>query len=67
MSEQIIKTEFSDVMQKSYIDYAMSVICQRALPDVACLLKDLTPASHTVLFAVLVLNHPAHLVTPADR
>ena len=34
MSEQIIKTEFSDVMQKSYIDYAMSVICQRALPDV---------------------------------
>ena len=26
MSEQIIKTEFSDVMQKSYIDYAMSVI-----------------------------------------
>ena len=29
MSEQIIKTEFSDVMQKSYIDYAMSVICQR--------------------------------------
>ena len=34
MSEQIIKTEFSDVMQKSYIDYAMSVICQRALPDI---------------------------------
>ena len=34
MSERIIKTEFSDVMQKSYIDYAMSVICQRALPDV---------------------------------
>lgn len=34
MSEQIIKTEFSDIMQKSYIDYAMSVICQRALPDV---------------------------------
>ena len=34
MSEQIIKTEFSDVMQKSYIDYAMSVNCQRALPDV---------------------------------
>ena len=31
MSEQIIKTEFSDVMQKSYIDYAMSVIVSRAL------------------------------------
>ena len=32
--ETIIKTEFSDVMQKSYIDYAMSVIIARALPDV---------------------------------
>lgn len=34
IEEQIIKTEFSDVMQKSYIDYAMSVIIARALPDV---------------------------------
>ena len=33
MSEHIIKAEFSEVMQKSYIDYAMSVICARALPD----------------------------------
>ena len=32
--QQIIVTEFSDVMQKSYIDYAMSVIIARALPDV---------------------------------
>ncbi len=32
--QQIIKTEFSEVMQKSYIDYAMSVIISRALPDV---------------------------------
>lgn len=32
--EQIIRTEYSDVMQKSYIDYAMSVIVARALPDV---------------------------------
>ena len=30
----IIKTEYSDIMQKSYIDYAMSVIVARALPDV---------------------------------
>ena len=29
MAEQIIKTEYSEVMQKSYIDYAMSVICAR--------------------------------------
>ncbi len=32
--DRIIKTEYSDVMQKSYIDYAMSVIVARALPDV---------------------------------
>lgn len=30
---QIIRTEYSDVMKKSYIDYAMSVIIARALPD----------------------------------
>ena len=32
--EQIIRTEYSEIMQKSYIDYAMSVIISRALPDV---------------------------------
>ena len=32
--ERIINTYYSDVMQKSYIDYAMSVIVSRALPDV---------------------------------
>ncbi len=32
--EQIIRTEYSEVMQKSFIDYAMSVIVSRALPDV---------------------------------
>ncbi len=30
---RIIKTEYSEVMEKSYIDYAMSVIIARALPD----------------------------------
>lgn len=34
MEEKIIKTEYSDTMQKSFIDYAMSVIVSRALPDV---------------------------------
>ncbi len=34
MEEKIIKTEYSEVMEKSYIDYAMSVIIARALPDV---------------------------------
>ena len=33
-TEQIIRTEYSEIMQKSYIDYAMSVIVSRALPDV---------------------------------
>ncbi len=34
MEEKIIKTEYSDTMQKSFINYAMSVIVARALPDV---------------------------------
>ena len=53
MSEQIIKTEFSDIMQKSYIDYAMSVICQRALPDVRDGLK---PVQRRVLYAMQELG-----------
>ncbi|MCH5274265.1 MAG: DNA topoisomerase 4 subunit A [Lachnospiraceae bacterium] len=31
---RIIRTEYSDLMQKSFIDYAMSFIVARALPDV---------------------------------
>ncbi len=31
---RIIKTEYSEEMQKSFIDYAMSVIIARALPDI---------------------------------
>ncbi|MCR5704185.1 MAG: DNA topoisomerase 4 subunit A [Eubacterium sp.] len=56
MAEQIIKTEYSEVMQKSYIDYAMSVICARALPDA----KDgLKPVQRRVLYAMdqLHLSH----------
>lgn len=34
MDDRIIRTEYSEEMQKSYIDYAMSVIIARALPDV---------------------------------
>jgi DNA gyrase subunit A len=56
MAEQILKTEYSDVMQKSYIDYAMSVICARTLPDIRDGLK---PVQRRVLFAMdeLGLNH----------
>ena len=49
MAEQIIKTEYSEVMQISYIDYAMSVICARALPDARDGLK---PVQRRVLFAM---------------
>ena len=34
MEDRIIRTEYSEVMQKSFIDYAMSVIIARALPDI---------------------------------
>ena len=54
--ESIISTEYSDLMQKSYIDYAMSVICQRAVPDVRDGLK---PVQRRVLYAMnqLGLNY----------
>ena len=34
MASELIQTEYAEIMQKSYIDYAMSVIVARALPDV---------------------------------
>ena len=34
MEDKIIRTDYSEIMQKNYIDYAMSVIVSRALPDV---------------------------------
>ena len=46
-NNRIIKTEYSELMQKSYIDYAMSVIVARALPDVRDGLK---PVQRRVLY-----------------
>lgn len=56
MAEQITKAEFSEVMQQSYIDYSMSVITARAVPDVRDGLK---PVQRRVLFAMneLGLNY----------
>ena len=56
MVEKIIRTEYSEVMQKSYIDYSMSVITARALPDVRDGLK---PVQRRVLYAMdqLGLNY----------
>ena len=51
---QIIRTEYSDVMKKSYIDYAMSVIAARALPDVRDGLK---PVQRRVLYSMIELNN----------
>ena len=34
MAQEIIRTEYSEIMQKSFIDYSMSVILARAVPDV---------------------------------
>lgn len=33
MAEKILRTEYSEEMQKSYLDYSMSVITARAIPD----------------------------------
>ena len=56
MAEQILQTEYSDLMQKSYIDYSMSVITARAVPDVRDGLK---PVQRRVLYAMdqLGLNY----------
>ncbi len=47
IKERIIRTDYSEIMQKNYIDYAMSVIVSRALPDVRDGLK---PVQRRVLY-----------------
>ena len=56
--ERIIRTDYSEIMQKNYIDYAMSVIVARALPDVRDGLK---PVQRRVLFDMWQLG------TKSDR
>ncbi len=53
MAEQIITTEYAEVMQKSFVDYAMSVITARAIPDVRDGLK---PVQRRVLYAMSELG-----------
>lgn len=45
--ERIVTSEYSELMEKSYIDYAMSVIVARALPDARDGLK---PVQRRVLY-----------------
>ena len=56
MSETILKTEYSEEMQKSYLDYSMSVITSRAVPDIRDGLK---PVQRRLLYDMdtLHVNH----------
>lgn len=49
LNEKVVPVQIEDEMQKSYIDYAMSVIVGRALPDVRDGLK---PVHRRILFAM---------------
>lgn len=68
--ERIIQVDFGDEFKKSYIDYSMSVIVARAIPDARDGLK---PVQRRVLYDMSELginydkatkNQPVLLVTP---
>lgn len=52
-TERIIPIEIEDEIKKSFIEYAMSVIADRALPDVRDGLK---PVHRRILYAMLLLG-----------
>ena len=54
IAKEILPVNIEDEMKKSYLDYAMSVIVGRALPDVRDGLK---PVHRRVLFAMNELNN----------
>ncbi|MEH6638238.1 MAG: DNA gyrase subunit A [Porticoccaceae bacterium] len=54
IAKEIVPINIEDELQKSYLDYAMSVIVGRALPDVRDGLK---PVHRRVLYAMSVLNN----------
>lgn len=54
VAKEIIPTSIEEEMKRSYMEYAMSVIVGRALPDVRDGLK---PVHRRVLFAMNVLNN----------
>jgi DNA gyrase subunit A len=56
LDARIIKTEITDEMQSSYLDYAMSVIVSRALPDVRDGLK---PVQRRIIYAMQDQNMTA--------
>ncbi len=54
MAREVLQVNLEDEMRQSYLDYAMSVIVGRALPDVRDGLK---PVHRRVLFAMHVLGN----------
>ena len=54
MFDKIEEVDLKDKMEQSYIDYAMSVISSRALPDVRDGLK---PVQRRVLYSMIELNN----------
>ncbi len=52
--DKIHEVDLKETMEKSYIDYAMSVIAQRALPDVRDGLK---PVQRRILYSMIELNN----------
>ncbi len=54
LAKEIIRVNIEDEMRQSYLDYAMSVIVGRALPDVRDGLK---PVHRRVLYAMSELNN----------
>jgi len=54
LAKEVLQVNLEDEMRKSYLDYAMSVIVGRALPDVRDGLK---PVHRRVLFAMSVLGN----------
>ncbi len=54
LAKEVLQVNLEDEMRQSYLDYAMSVIVGRALPDVRDGLK---PVHRRVLYAMSVLNN----------
>ena len=52
--DKVHEVDLKKTMEESYIDYAMSVIASRALPDVRDGLK---PVQRRVLFSMIELNN----------
>lgn len=53
MMKDVIQTQYCDEMQKSYLDYSMSVITDRAIPDVRDGLK---PVQRRTIYAMYKLG-----------